>query len=87
MVDGQLLLLAAFLFKAEQKPLSGRIIVFDLKVHDGADPGERVGKNPEQSAIAKAGVRGCLNRVNKPLNFAIDEMPAFCLRSAKISRS
>ena len=25
------------------KPFSGRIIVFDLQVHDGADPGESVG--------------------------------------------
>jgi hypothetical protein len=41
MVDGELLLFAAFLFKAEQKPFSGRIIVFDLQVHDCADPGER----------------------------------------------
>jgi hypothetical protein len=24
----------------------------DLQVHDGADSGERVGKDPEQSAIA-----------------------------------
>jgi hypothetical protein len=36
-VDGKLLLFAAFLFKAEQKAFSGRIIVFDFQVHDGAD--------------------------------------------------
>jgi hypothetical protein len=35
--------------KAKQKPFSGRIIVFDLQVHDGADPGESIGKDPEQS--------------------------------------
>jgi hypothetical protein len=56
MVDGQLLFFAAFLFKAEQKPFSGRIIIFDLQVHDGADPGEGVGKDPEQSAVPKAGL-------------------------------
>ena len=54
MVHGKLLLFASFLFKAEQKPLSGRIIVFDFQVHDGADPGESVGKDPELSAIAEA---------------------------------
>ena len=54
MVDGKLFFFAAFLFKAEQKPVPGRIIVFDLQVHDGADPGESVGKDPKQSAIAYA---------------------------------
>jgi hypothetical protein len=46
------MLFAAFLFKAEQKPFARRIIVFDfeVQVHDGADPGESVGKDPEQSA-------------------------------------
>jgi hypothetical protein len=34
-VDGKLFLFASFLLKAEQKPLSGRIIVFDFEVHDG----------------------------------------------------
>ena len=42
----KLFLFAAFLFKAEQKPFAGRIIVFDLQVHHGADPGESVGKDP-----------------------------------------
>jgi hypothetical protein len=45
-----------------------RIVVFDFEVHDGADPGESVGKDPEQSAIAQASVRGCLDRVQKRLN-------------------
>ena len=58
MVDGQLFLFAALFLEAEQKPFSGRIIIFDLQVHDGADPGESVGKDPEQSAIAQTGVRG-----------------------------
>jgi len=49
------------------KPFSGRIIVFDLQVHDGADPGESVGKDPKQSAIAQAGVRGYLDRVKQLL--------------------
>ena len=44
-VHRKLFLFAAFLLKAEQRPLSGRIIIFDLEVHDGADPGERVGKS------------------------------------------
>jgi hypothetical protein len=35
---------------------SWRIIIFDLKIHDGADPGESVGKDPEQSAITEAGL-------------------------------
>ena len=57
MVHGELLLFATLLLKPEQKPFPGRIIVFDFQVHDGADPGESVGKDPEQSAIAEAGVR------------------------------
>jgi hypothetical protein len=71
-VDGELFLFAAFLVKAEQKPFPGRIIVFDLQVHDLADPGESVGKDPKQSAIAKSGVRGCLDRAKKFLNFTFD---------------
>jgi hypothetical protein len=62
-VDGKLFLFAAFFFKAEQKPFPGRIIVFNLQVPDGADPGESVGKDPEQSAIAQPGVRGRLDRI------------------------
>jgi hypothetical protein len=50
-VHGKFFLLSAFLFESEKKPFSGRIIVFDLQVHYGADPGESVGKNPKQSAI------------------------------------
>jgi hypothetical protein len=57
-VHGELLLFAALLFKAEQKAFPGRIIVFDLEVHYGANPSESVSKDPEQSAIAEAGVRG-----------------------------
>jgi hypothetical protein len=48
-VDGKLLLFAAFLFKAKQKPFPGRIIVFDFEVNDGTNPGESVGKEPEQT--------------------------------------
>ena len=68
-MDGKFFLFAAFFLEAEQKPLSGRIIVFDLQVHGGADPGESVGKDPKQSAIAQAGVRGCVDHVQKLLNF------------------
>jgi len=72
-VHGKLLLFAAFLFKAEQEPFPRRVIVVDLEVHDGADPGERVGKDPEQSAIPEARVRGWVDRIKKPLNFTVDE--------------
>jgi hypothetical protein len=54
-------------------PFSGRIIVFDFQVHDGADPGESVGKDPEQSAIAEARVRGCVDCAQKRLDFAVDK--------------
>src|ERR1700726_1141317 len=53
------------------EPALGRVIVFDFQVHDGADPGESVGKDPEQSAITEARVRGRLDRVQKP--FAANE--------------
>jgi hypothetical protein len=46
-VHGKLFLLGAFFPKTEKKPFSGRIIVFDFEVHDRADPGERVGEDPE----------------------------------------
>ena len=65
------------------KPFSGRIIVFDLQVHDGADPGESVGKDPEQSAIAEAGMRGCLDRAQKLLNLAFDECRRFAFGPRK----
>jgi hypothetical protein len=51
-VHGKLFLFAAFLFKSEQKAFPGRIIIFDLEIHDGADPGERVRQGPKQGAIA-----------------------------------
>src|SRR6202011_6277284 len=83
MVHGKLFFFAAFLFKAEQKPVPGRIIVFDLQVHDGADPGESVGKDPEQSAIAEAGVRGCLDSAQKLLNFTFDKRRRFAFGPRK----
>jgi hypothetical protein len=83
MVDGQLLFFAAFLFKAEQKPFSGRIIVFDPQVHDGADPGGRVGKDPKQSAIPEAGVSGRIDRVKKLLNLAVDKCRCFAFGPRK----
>ena len=58
MMDGEFLFFAALFFKTEQEPFPGRIIVFDLQIHHGADPGESVSKDPEQSAIAEARVRG-----------------------------
>ena len=73
MVDGELFLFAALFFKPEQKPFPRRIIVFDLQVHDGADPGESVGKDPKQSAIAETGVRGRLDRAQKLLDLAFDK--------------
>jgi hypothetical protein len=68
----KLFFFAAFLFKSEQEPFLGRIIVFDLQVHDDADPGGSVSKDPEQSAIAEASVRGCLDRGKRRLTFAFD---------------
>jgi len=82
-VHGKLFLFAALLFKAEQKPFPRRIIVFDLQVHDGADPGESVGKDPKQSAIAEARVRGCLDRVEKLLDFTFDERRCFSFGARK----
>ena len=82
-MNGKLFLFTAFLFKAEQKPFSGRIIVFDLEVHGGANPGESVGKDPKQSAIAEAGMRGCLDRVQKPLHFTFDKRRCFALGPQK----
>jgi hypothetical protein len=48
-----------------------------LQVHDGADPGESVGKDPEQSAIAQARVRGGLDGAQKLLNFTFDKCRSF----------
>ena len=56
MVDGELLFFAIFLLKAEQKPFPARVIVLNLEVHGGTNPGERVGKDPEQRAIPQARV-------------------------------
>jgi hypothetical protein len=83
LVHGKLFLFAAFFFKAEQKPFPGRIILFDLQVHDGADPGESVGKDPEQSAIAEARVRGRLDYVQKLLNLAFDKCRRFAFGPRK----
>jgi hypothetical protein len=76
-VHWELFLFAAFFFKPEQKPFPGRIIIFDLQIHDGADPGESVGQDPEQSAIAETGMRGWLDRVEKLLDFTFDERRRF----------
>jgi hypothetical protein len=53
------------------------------EVHDGADPGEGVGKDPKQSAIAEAGVCGCLDRVQKLLNLAFDKCWRFAFGPRK----
>ena len=74
---GKVFLFAASFFEAEQKPFPGRIIIFDLQIHDGADPGESVGQDPEQSAIAETGMRGWLDRVEKLLDFTFDERRRF----------
>jgi hypothetical protein len=83
MVHGKFLFFAAFLFKSEQKPFSGRIIVFDLEVHGGANPGESVGKHPKQSAIAQAGIRRCLDRAQQLLDFTFDKCRRFAFRPRK----
>jgi hypothetical protein len=54
-VHGELFLFAALLLEPEQKPFPARVIVFDVQVHDGADPGER---DPEERAVKEACVRG-----------------------------
>ena len=74
---------AAFLFKAEQKPFPRRIIVFDLQVHHGADPGESVGQSAEESAIAEAGAQ-IVSRDVTP-GFLVAELIAF-LHERKIVR-
>ena len=60
-------------------------MVFDLQVHDGADPGESVGEDPEQSAIAEAGVRGGLNRVKEPLDFTFNKCRRFAFGPRKFN--
>jgi hypothetical protein len=42
-----------FLFKSEQKPFPGWVIVFDLQPHDRADPREGVGQGAKKSAVAE----------------------------------
>src|SRR5271169_4344675 len=64
---------SAFLFESEKKPFSRRIIVLDLQIHDGTDPGEGVSKSAEQGAIAEGSVRGCLDHVQKLLDLTLDE--------------
>jgi hypothetical protein len=86
-VDGLLFFFAALFLEPERNPFSARVIVFDLQVHDGADPGERVGQHPEQGAVAEACVRGSFDRVKKLLDFTIDKCRRFCLRSVKTSLS
>ena len=76
MVDGELFFFAAFLLEPEQKPFPARIIVFDFQVHDGTDPGESVGEDPEQSAIAEPRVRGCVDRAQKRFNFTFGVLPS-----------
>jgi hypothetical protein len=82
-VHGKLFLLSAFLFESEKKPFSGRIIILDLQIHDGADPGESVSKDPEQSAIAEARVRGCLDHVQKLLNLTFNKCRRFAFGPRK----
>jgi hypothetical protein len=59
-------------------------MVFYLQIHDGADSGESVGKDPKQSAIAEAGVRGCLDCVEKLLDFTFDECRCFAFGPRKL---
>jgi hypothetical protein len=50
---------------------------------NGADAGESVGKDPKQSAIAEAGVRGCLDDAQKFLNFTFDKCRRFAFGPRK----
>jgi hypothetical protein len=85
-VHGKLFLLATLFFKAEQKPFPGRIIVFDLQVHDGADPGESVGKDSKQSDRG-ARYEWIFRSRPEASEPRLRRMRVFCLRSVKISRS
>ena len=58
--------------------------MFDLQIHHGADPCERVGEDPKQSAIAEAGVRGCLDCVEKLLDFTFDKCRCFAFGPRKL---
>jgi hypothetical protein len=78
-MDGKLLFFPALFSKAEQKPFPGRIIVFDLQVHDGADPGEGIGQGTKESAITEANVREDIDRVKQRLDLASDERRRFAL--------
>src|SRR5258708_16278276 len=83
MVHGELFFFAALFLEAKQEPFPGWIIIFDLQVHDGADPGESVSKDAEQSAIAEACVRGRIDRVEKLLDFTVDECRCFAFSQRK----
>jgi len=76
-MDGKLLFFSALFAEAEHKAFSGRIIVFDPKVHDGADPGKSVGKSGKEGAIAEADVVENLDSVQKLLDLAINERRRF----------
>ena len=58
-------------------------MVFNFEVHDGADPRKSVCKRGKQSAIAEAGVRGCVDRLEKRLDFTIDECRRFAFGPRK----
>ena len=77
-----------FSFESEKKPLPRRIIILDLQIHDGTDPGEGVSKSAEQGSIAEASVRGIVSiHIQKLVEPYRRRMPASCPRSVKISRS
>jgi RNA polymerase sigma factor (sigma-70 family) len=66
-----------------QEAFPGSVVIFDFQIHNGTDPGESVGKDPEQGAIAESGVRGRVDRVKKPLNFTFDKCRRFAFGPRK----
>jgi hypothetical protein len=75
--------LPPFSLKAEQIPFPGRIIVFNLQVHHGTDPGERVGKDPKQSAIAQARIAWRPRPRQEAFELRRRQMPGFSLGPRK----
>ena len=86
MVNRDLLFLAAFLFKSDQKPFSRREIILDLQIHDGADPRKGIGKTSKK-ALSRRPTMTDISTESRTFELPSVQTPAFCPRSAKISRS
>jgi hypothetical protein len=82
-MHGHLLLLAAFFVESQPATRTIVIVIVDFEFQYRADPGESVGKDTKQSAIPEAGVRGCLDRVKKLLDFTFDKCRRFAFGPRK----